>query len=754
MAQVTVSATYGRSSYRGQQWGSWSYFNGTTYRGCLPVGRVSTSGNYYVMQLGFEVPNIPSAATKVSITLRREMFQGRADTLNYAISTTKDSSAYQSKNYTDQGMGSFTWTAVSTRPQTQTFQLSAQAVAALVPGKANFLYVWAGSAQSYTECDGGGSSYPLSNQKIIVEYADKSIISSTANWMAGDALLVNITRYVQSYTHTVIVSVGGIEVARKTNVATSVTFSDQSFQSAVFAALSKSASKAASIVVQTYSGSILIGSDTKSGTCTAPPSSTMTISQSSIDVGQTVTFVISPSRTYFTHTIQYSVSGNSGVIAEKTSEQTIDWTVPDEFLNYITTSGEAVVTIQLFTFYENNQVQSARTYTLTVYIPGSEPVFTNASVADTNETTIALTGSNQIFVSGFSILTATITVAQRAIAQNGAQMVQYKLSCGDKSAVAPYSDTADVNISISGMSASIATLSAIDSRGKSTTLTFQLNLVPYTPVVLARMSVSRQNGVESQTTLSFSGTIWIGNFGVETNSIQSVQYRYKEQSSTYWSNGSTDIVPVVSSGSITFSGEIIGDEDDGFSPLNAYDIEVTVNDLLSSSTLLSSISSGHPGLLLQRLNDGSYVVGINGIPDTALGGGVQVFGGIYLSGAGIDDFVVESVSQNTQDGLYRYQKWNSGKVELWGWRNPGKVELPNQVTGLRYSDTRTYALPGGLFTAIDYANVWITNSSRIVWAVSNGTPTAEQIRWWIVSTYTASVESTVRERFYVVGTWK
>ena len=116
--------------------------------------------------------------------------------------------------------------------------------------------------------------------------------------------------------------------------------------------------------------------------------------------------------------------------------------------------------------------------------------------------------------------------------------------------------------------------------------------------------------------------------------------------------------------------------------------------------------------------------------------------------------MVEAVSQNTQDGLYRYQKWNSGKVELWGWRNPGEVELPNQVTGLRYSDARTYALPSGLFTAIDYANVWITNSTRVVWAVSNGTPTADQVKWWIVSTYTASVESTVRERLYVVGTWK
>lgn len=120
----------------------------------------------------------------------------------------------------------------------------------------------------------------------------------------------------------------------------------------------------------------------------------------------------------------------------------------------------------------------------------------------------------------------------------------------------------------------------------------------------------------------------------------------------------------------------------------------------------------------------------------------------------LGDYVVEAVSQNTQDGLYRYQKWNSGKVELWGWRNPGEVALTNQVTGLRYSDARTYSLPGGLFTAIDYANVWITNSSRIVWAVSNGTPTTAQIKWWIVSTYTVSVESTVRERFYVVGTWK
>ena len=94
-------------------------------------------------------------------------------------------------------------------------------------------------------------------------------ISTAASFTAGEPFTVGISRNSSSFTHTVSVKVNGVEVASKTGVGTSVTFSGNAFYYAVYSALGGKSSAAVVVTVTTYTGSgssgSNIGSKTASG---------------------------------------------------------------------------------------------------------------------------------------------------------------------------------------------------------------------------------------------------------------------------------------------------------------------------------------------------------------------------------------------------------------------------------------------------------------------------------------------------------
>ena len=78
------------------------------------------------------------------------------------------------------------------------------------------------------------------------------------------------------------------------------------------------------------------------------------------------------------------------------------------------------------------KISSGNTVTTQAKITGANPVFTDFDFEDTNATTLALTGNDQINVNGYSNIQITIANADKAVAQKGAIMKKYRVIVGEQ----------------------------------------------------------------------------------------------------------------------------------------------------------------------------------------------------------------------------------------------------------------------------------------------------------------------------------
>lgn len=329
---------------------------------------------------------------------------------------------------------------------------------------------------------------------------------------------------------------------------------------------------------------------------------------------------------------QYSGTYNGPVNAEFKTEQAIN------------SQYASIPNSQSGTYYAKvtygSSVQTKGTGTYYVNANDCQPQFSNFTFEDINEKTVALTGNNQNCVLGYSFIKAIIVPENKATALRGATITKYRLVIGSNTNEQAFKSNENVELLITdtggnkiGANATSFDVYAIDSRGFST-------LVKKVPNEIINYSILKKNtgevaqrvdengevvGISERVNLSFGGKMWYGNFGQVDNSL-SVTYRYKETSSTEWITGTTVIEPTIVSegeniGDFSFSGLIIGDTENGFDISKAYNLEVTVNDKLSSITYTISLSSGTPHIAYAKNG-----VSIMGKYDDETGGLLQCGG--------------------------------------------------------------------------------------------------------------------------------
>lgn len=256
-------------------------------------------------------------------------------------------------------------------------------------------------------------------------------------------------------------------------------------------------------------------------------------------------------------------------------------------------------------------------------IIGTEiPSFSDFTYKDTNATTVALTGSNQILVNGYSNVKATISTSNKAVANNSATMETYKMTIGNKTTNAVnYSSSSAVDLTISGINNGTITVYATDSRGLSTSVSKNATFKNYSDLVIKSATATRgSNGVGSAVTLAFNGTYWNSSFGSTTNSITQVKYFYKETSASSWITGTTTLSVTTSGANWSGSASIKGDLGaDGFDISNAYNIRLQVTDCLVTKTYDLIIGSGTPGIAIYKNK-----VAIGKKYDTSQGGPLQI----------------------------------------------------------------------------------------------------------------------------------
>lgn len=116
----------------------------------------------------------------------------------------------------------------------------------------------------------------------------------------------------------------------------------------------------------------------------------------------------------------------------------------------------------------------------------AQPTFTNFSFSDTTSAVGATTADGPVVVQGKSVVRGTVSVANKATAIKGATMSSYTVSLGGSSPSVPFNASADVtqdiNLStIPTLSGNVPiTIRAIDSRGYGTTVTKNIEILPYT----------------------------------------------------------------------------------------------------------------------------------------------------------------------------------------------------------------------------------------------------------------------------------
>ena len=278
-------------------------------------------------------------------------------------------------------------------------------------------------------------------------------------------------------------------------------------------------------------------------------------------------------------------------------------------------------TFNLSTWSGSTQIGSTTSKTATVQTTAanSAPTFTGFTYVDGNSTSTAVTENNQILIGGISTITVT---ANAATAKNSATIKSYSLVFGSTTASSTTTTITTGTITNTGTVA--LTVSAVDSRGYSTSQTVNVTSLPYSKIVFKTSSLRRVNEVENTIQLAFTGEmkdITISN--VDKNSVQVCQYRYKKTSDNDYGSWTSII------SGVTRSGNNLSYINDSLTTLDAnysWNVQVNITDRLTSDTITLTVGQGTP-LMSWRTKK----VGINNKnPQAAL----DINGDIYFTNSG------------------------------------------------------------------------------------------------------------------------
>lgn len=260
------------------------------------------------------------------------------------------------------------------------------------------------------------------------------------------------------------------------------------------------------------------------------------------------------------------------------------------------------------------------------YIYDADPTFSGVTFQDTNSTTTALTGNNQIIIKGYSNATITIPVAT---GNKGATIVDYVIDGVDN----PITHTGSpLTYTINGCTFGTFNVYARDSRGNtklstviaSSTKSYDKIYLNVSESKIERWDNDRASATGNEAKLTLNGTIWNNNFGSEDNAITNSGYTLKiTDSSGSPVAGTTDITPTINQdGTITFSNKIRSDNPDySWNIGDSYYVYITVADRLSSASITLTLNSAKPNIAIHKNG-----VAINGAYDTSVGGSLQVDG--------------------------------------------------------------------------------------------------------------------------------
>lgn len=283
-------------------------------------------------------------------------------------------------------------------------------------------------------------------------------------------------------------------------------------------------------------------------------------------------------------------------------------------------------TFELITYNSGVQVGSSSTATaiVTTTEANSAPVFSSFTYSDTNASTVAVTGDDQLLIQGLSYLEI---VATAATALNGASIVSYSATAGNISAASATTNIDLGEIPDNGTVQLVVT--AIDSRGYTSSVSVSITVYEYVDINISAYSCRRENEAEDNIQAIIEGTKQAVEIsGTDRNTFQSLQYRYKKTDDVSWSAW----VDVTSS--VTATDQTFDFVDNYLISLDAnysWYIEFEVSDQLTSDSVILTVPQGIPLMSFRKKK-----VGINNRnPASAL----DVNGTIRMNGLNVHGLI-------------------------------------------------------------------------------------------------------------------
>lgn len=199
---------------------------------------------------------------------------------------------------------------------------------------------------------------------LTLNVPDKSTPTTSSDTVKmGASVTITTNRKSSAFTHTLTYSFGGSTGTIATNVGASYEWTVPDLSSKI----SGASSGTCTITCQTYNGTALVGSATKTITLTVLSISTPTVSAATVKMGQSVTIYTNRNSTAYTHTISYTIGSKTETLAT-TASTSVTWTPSKDLAAYTGNKTSAHCTITCDT-YNGSALLGSATVTITLTVP-------------------------------------------------------------------------------------------------------------------------------------------------------------------------------------------------------------------------------------------------------------------------------------------------------------------------------------------------------------------------------------------------
>ena len=291
----------------------------------------------------------------------------------------------------------------------------------------------------------------------------------------------------------------------------------------------------------------------------------------------------------------------------------------------------------------------------TMTIINADPDFSNFEWETLNYNDLTGDHGQQTVIKNYSTIRTTISPSNKAVAKKEASITSYQTNIGTKSKKYNNPTTYPLYYDIPNVDGATIEVYANDNRGNFNIVRKPiLNYIEYSPLTSSPLNVIRTEDINSETRLTFNGTVDLVDFGAVKNEILEAKYYYKEAGSPadYTEDRSGVLTPTLTQYDGTIYrfriDELIQGDlgTEGFDINKPYAIKVIVRDQLSTAQDEFILSSGSPAAAIYKNN-----ISLGGKYDEDLGGRAQINYDCYVGKRHITDIDVFKNPVNVTWGI-------------------------------------------------------------------------------------------------------